>query len=306
MEEIISQGKTISRTPTKTKRNLALIPNQAEDIPVAARTRSKSIHSPTRTSTEKRENSPIGTETISLDNRSQASSLSVDNPFGLRELQLRLRRITDPEDIEIIDSNLDHIIMANLTYTDLINAIPQFDGKETEIESFITTCDTYNGLINEDRRGTFLAIVTKKLRGEALAKVQPILDYTSWDALKRALQDKLKKPISFEYAQEKLINIVQGRDENFEKYAERLKKALAKLNGASRTLTMDGGALRMLKKANEKLAIRKFEQNTYNKDVKIMLSATRNETLEEAIAFALDKELSFGTILTKTCNYCKK
>lgn len=102
--------------------------------------------------------------------------------------------------------------MANLSYTDLINAIPQFDGNEKELESFINACDIYTQYLTEDQQGLFLAIAISKLRGKALSKIQPTSDIKTWLQLKTKLEDKLRKPYSFEYAQEKSVNIVQGRN----------------------------------------------------------------------------------------------
>lgn len=196
--------------------------------------------------------------------------------------------------------------MANLSYTDLINAIPQFDGKEKVLESFITICETYSKYVTEDQKGIFLAIVTTKLKDEDLTKLQPISDFRTWEELKKALEEKLIKPVSFEYAQEKLMNVKRTKDENIERFAERMKKALEQLNTATRALTLNADALRSLRKANEKLAIRKFGQNVYDYDLKVMISAAKSGTLEEAIALAMDREISFRSFSTKTCNYCKK
>lgn len=314
MEESPFTGKSIPRTPPQ-KIQESLNSILGDENPIAARTRSKSVHSPNRgplTEFSFNPNSPNDNFSLSPSNSEHSLRgpntplASVSGPEGLRELRVRLNRLKDFTDFNTKSSDFEHFVMANLSYTDLINAIPQFDGKEKDLESFITTCDTYSKYISEDQKGLFLAIVSTKLRGEALAKLQPISDFRSWAELKKALEEKLTKPVSFEFAQERLISVKQTAEENVEKYAERMRKALEHLNSASRSLTLDTEGLRMLRRANEKLAIRKFEQNMFNRDMKIMLGAAKSETLEDAIALAMDKELSFRSFSFKTCNFCKK
>lgn len=79
-----------------------------------------------------------------------------------------------------------------------------------------------------------------------------------------------------------------------------------KLNTASKTLTSDANALKSLKVANEKLAIRKFEQHISDQNIKVIVGAANKNSLEGAIAFAMEKELSMKKTVEKTCNYCKK
>lgn len=89
-----------------------------------------------------------------------------------------------------------------------------------------------------------------------------------------------------------------------ETYGERIKTALDKLSIASKVLTNDNTALKSLKLANEKHAIRKFEQNISNQNIKIIVGAANKNSLECAIAFAMEKELSLKSTDTKNCNYC--
>lgn len=242
----------------------------------------------------------------------QESKLNTENLSNIdSENNLRINRKlnfeTSPQSQHSIVSNSGEselFTMANLTYKDLILAIPQFDGNEKEIESFINSCDIYEKLIEEDQSNIFLAIIISKLKGEALAKLQPIAEINNWAELKEKIEEKIRKPLSFEYAQERLCHITQNRNENIEIYGRKIRVALEKLNLASRCLTKEDNALKMLKLANEKLAIQKFEQNLSNPNLKVIVAAANKTTLENTISFAMQKELSNKFV--KNCNYCKK
>lgn len=190
-------------------------PKQKNNSPIASRTRSKS--------TDRLNNS---------DTRNTLAEISIfENPNLTKELQIKLTRLSDNILFESFkhsfsDSFGDHsedITMAEITYADLINAIPQFDGNEKELESFINSCDIYHTHLTEGQQNMFLAIIISKLKGEALSKILPISEITTWQQLKTKLEEKLRKPYSFEYAQEKLVSLTQGKNENIEILARESK-----------------------------------------------------------------------------------
>lgn len=270
----------------------------SENQPIASRTRSKSIDIRSQLELE----DSIDLTTPPPD---PIANLLEEQQFT-KELVIKLQRLPNSILGNETPINPLEFIMANLSYTDLINAIPTYDGNERELESFINSCDIYYNYLSEDQRGLFLAIAISKLKGEALSKLQPTSAIRSWDEMKSRLEQRIRRPFSFEYAQEKLVRITQSKNENIESYGRRVKDALGRLNSATRTLTNDENAYRLLKEANEKLAIRKFEQNILNPNIKIIVSAANKTSLESSLAFAMEKELSVRYSISKTCNYCKK
>lgn len=109
-------------------------------------------------------------------------------------------------------------------------------------------------------------------------------------------------------AQEEIGNIHQKNGENLSEFGSRFKKALQKLNIATTSLTSDQNALKLLREANEKLAIRKFKQNISNTNIRIMVDAAQPKSLDEAIVLAEQKmQLEKPTNANKklTCNFCK-
>lgn len=185
---------------------------------------------------------------------------------------------------------------------DIISSIPMFSGKKEEIDGFINTCDVYMQLVEDG--DMLLKIIKAKITGEALSKVSPLSSYNTWELLKNKIKSSLKKKVSLEYAQEDMNNTFQKRDESIEDYGTRIKKKLAKLNDAIKEISENETELRILRKMNEKSAISKFEQNIKNQTIKVLVSAASKETLDEAIIFAMQKELLENHKVTKRCTIC--
>lgn len=83
----------------------------------------------------------------------------------------------------------------SLTLNDIIKFdIPFFKGDPKELNGFINTCSMYNQLTPNPLKNTLLTIIKTKITGEALAKIQPIDNYTNWIQLKDALRTRVKNP----------------------------------------------------------------------------------------------------------------
>lgn len=210
--------------------------------------------------------------TIESSSEEEEESNNQSEPIGRRTRAQSTDIRVDYNQINLIDPTTKKrsrkIKMAKFSTTDLIHAIPQFNGDQNEIESFISTCDLYGGMLEENQQTLFVPIVISKIKGEALLKLQPINELKTWDDIKKRLEQRLRKPISFDLAQEKINTLRQGRDETIESYGKRFKLALLTLNNASRVLTDNENALNIIRKTNEKLAIRKFQQNMSNEKIK--------------------------------------
>lgn len=243
--------------------------------------------------------------------RIPSRQLNLSKKYRIEKAQqsfLNKRRILDSEILEEVIGNpgtaedqFSNTIMA-LSYTDIINAIPVFDGDRKDLDYFISTCSTYNSLISAEQRTTFISIVKTKLKGLALTKMQPLDNIINWKIFSDRLEEKFRKPITFEHSQDAIGNIRQGWTETIEKYGNRMRLAFYELNESSKTLSDNAEALSLLNKANEKLAIRKFEQNLQSNNVRIWVGAKTHETLDEAISFAIKKEDLYSR--NPTCNFC--
>lgn len=201
------------------------------------------------------------------------------------------------------DPNFENEEEMEITAKDAILAVPIFSGDSKDLDAFISTCDLYFQLIADAQKPSLLLIVKAKIRGEALTKVSPLDDCTTWALLKARLKERLKKPVSLEYAQEDLNNVFQKNDESIEEYGKRVRAKLRKLNEACNQVadTQDGRAI--LHKANEKLAISKFEQNIRQSTIRILVAASSKASLDEAIQIALQKDLMERNKNIRSCSF---
>lgn len=186
----------------------------------------------------------------------------------------------------------------------IITNIPTFSGEKKELDSFINICDLYHELAPTEIRPSLILIIKTKIIGDALAKISPISTLTTWAQIKARLKEKIFKKVSLEYAQEDLNSVSQYKDEPIEKYGTRVKAKLRNLNDAIKNLTEEQAEITVLRKMNEKLAISKFEQNLHDNTVRILVSATQKESLDECITIALQKELLEKTKNPNKSNNC--
>lgn len=205
------------------------------------------------------------------------------------------------------NSNSESENMANqLKISDFISEIPNFEGYQKDLEHFISTNSTYYDLLDEAQKPNFIRIITTKFKGIALAKMQPFDTLLTWDDVKKRLEEKFKRPNTYENAQEELNNVFQARNESIEVYGNRIRLALHKLNSASENLTTTAEGIRLLRSTNEKFAIRKFEQNLISDNLKIWVGTKDCKTLDSAISFAMQKEYHFKSNRKIQCNYCNR
>lgn len=201
--------------------------------------------------------------------------------------------------------NFERPTMGIFSVKDLVSAIPTYNGDERQLETFINICSKYYSLIEVDQKPQFVTIVQTKITGEALADLQPIDDLKNWPDIKAKLEEKVRTPDTYEFAQEELSTIRQKKGESMEEYGKRIRKGLEKLNLATKSLTQEEAAMIPLRKANEIHAIRKFEQNMFDEKIKLMIGAANFNSLRDAIKFSMNKELFHKTTSVKTCSFCK-
>lgn len=192
----------------------------------------------------------------------------------------------------------------DLQAKDVIMGIPVFSGEQKQLDAFLNTCGVYYDMAKDAQKPDILKIIKAKIVGEALSKAGPLNDdLNTWALLKKRLKERIKRPISFEYANEDLNNTIQKKDESIEDYGARMKTKLKRLNDATRPIAANDAEKEVLRKANEKHAISKFEQNIRNQTVRVLVSAAGKTTLDECIAYAMQKELTEKNKIVK-CNIC--
>lgn len=191
-----------------------------------------------------------------------------------------------------------------ITLRDAIHGIPIFKGEVKELDSFLNTCESYIALVDNANSANLLSIIKTKISGEAYNKIQPISELNTWELLKARLKSKIKKHVTFEFAQQDLANIRQNKSDTVEKYGDRIKEKLRELNEASRKLSNDNNQLAVLFTANEKMAISKFEQNLNNESLRLLVSAANKSSLDECVLYAMQRDLIQSDFKKEKCGFC--
>lgn len=197
--------------------------------------------------------------------------------------------------------------MAEVSVKDILSfKIPFFSGDQKELDGFLNTCKMYNELTPEALKGTLLNLVKAKITGDALSKIQPITGHENLANLLKILEETIRKPVSYEFANEDLSNIMQNRDETIEAYGKKAREALHRLNKSSIKVSDNVQEQTVFRKAHEKLAISKFTQNLRNPQLRVAVAAANKLTLEECIVYAMERELieKNSNLRTLSCNIC--
>lgn len=182
--------------------------------------------------------------------------------------------------------------------------IPFFKGEVKELNGFINTCNMYDSLTPDNLKEHLLKIIKSRITGEALAKIQPIDNHKTCDDLMKELKKHLRKPISYEFANEEMNNIFQRSDENIESFGFRVRRCLRRINESSRDISDVEAERTAFRKTHEKLAISKFIQNIRNPEIRTLVAAANKTTLEACITFAMEKELLERNSNVRWCSIC--
>lgn len=176
------------------------------------------------------------------------------------------------------ENNNQNLEMA-LSPGDILKGIPDFDSKSQDnVKKFIAQVDLMN-LLAPNSGETILAIVRAKL--VTANKLSSISDKT-WAQIKADIESKYRMQMSYEVAQEKLLSVQQGPKESHDAYAKRVRDLLDALNAA--TINNNADIQKANRDLNEGLAVRKFKQNIYDRELRTMAITAEHTTLADAIA----------------------
>lgn len=182
------------------------------------------------------------------------------------------------------NNNNQNLAMAQLTPGDILTGIPDFDPKSQDnVKKFIAQVDLMHVLAPNSGE-IILAIARAKL---ITANKLSSIDDKTWAQIKTDIQSKYRMQMSYEMAQEKLLSVQQGPKEGHDAYAKKVRELLDALNAA--TTNDDANIQKSNRDWNENLAVRKFKQNIYDKELRTMAITAEHTTLAEAIAHASTK-----------------
>lgn len=189
-----------------------------------------------------------------------------------------------------------------LNISTVLAGIGNFSSKsQEEIKQFIANCDLYYDLAGDDLKPIVLKVIRTRL--VSTPKLGNI-EQSTWTEIKNRIISAFKPELSFEAAQEKLLQIQQNSNETIDKYGDRIKKLLDAMNTASFNDNVDVQIAQFA--ANEKLAIRKFKQNLFDQNLRVMSLAISHTSLYDAITFAIEKREELNTSNVKIASPATK
>lgn len=189
------------------------------------------------------------------------------------------------------------------TFLRRLRAIPIFNGESyTDLRDFIDIADTlYCSCTNQVEENEFFDQLMLQIRGEARIAVYDNDDPT-WEGIKAKLLSYFSFLSNKEIITSKLENLRQAAKETISDYAERTRKLLTEKNRTYTNLSEEQ------KLEHNRLARRTFAKGITNTKLRERLMIRGANTLEDAIAYAIESEndsvneIANGELY---CQYCR-
>lgn len=193
--------------------------------------------------------------------------------------------------------------------------LTKFDGNKTKLYEFIDNCDKSYNLVKTEHQATLFAIIETKLTDNARAMVRN-RSFENWKSLKQHLLDIYSERRTMGQWQLELNSCKQNPSESVMAYSNKVENCYIKLiNSLDDSLTKEArsACLDLLKNQALNVFI-----SGLNKDLSLIIKASRPESLENAIALALNEEQELKSKLeiskytnvnnnfVKHCNLCNK
>lgn len=167
---------------------------------------------------------------------------------------------------------------------DILKGIPDFDPKSQEsVKKFIAQVDLMY-LLAPNGNDTIFAVTRAKLvNANKLSNVSG----KTWAQIKEDIKLKYRTQMTYEVAQEKLLSLQQGSKETLDAYANRVRTLLDALNIV--TVNENAEIQASNRTMKENLAIRKYKQNFFDRELRGMAVSADHDNLNDAIAHASSK-----------------
>lgn len=189
------------------------------------------------------------------------------------------------------------------TFLRRLRSIPIFSGESyTELKDFVDITDTlFYSCTNESEENEFYDQMMLQLRGEARQIIINNED-PNWENIKIKLLAHFAHLSNREIIASKLENLHQNEKETITEYAERARKLLIEKNRIYTHLTEDQ------RLEHNRTARRAFSKGITNQKLKERLTIRGANTLEDAIAYAIESENdALNEIATNElyCQFCR-
>lgn len=188
---------------------------------------------------------------------------------------------------------------ARQTFIRRLRSIPKFNGESyDDLKDFVDTMSTlYSTCINETEEDELFQHMLLQLRGEAKTLVLEMEDLR-WEQIK----EKLLSHFSYLSNQNVLIsqleNMNQGKDESLDEYATKARKLLRDRDATYKHLSGEQ------KKEHNRIARRAFTRGIKDQKLRERLITRGSNSLEDAIAFAIEAENDEKTAIPRNEQFC--
>lgn len=194
--------------------------------------------------------------------------------------------------------------MATFKVSEIINAIPAYDGKESQLKLYIRSAKLYHNGVSATEKPIVLDILIFKLSGKATEAVGNVDEINTFDILIDRLNEKIPEPLSYTLAHTQLQKIIQKRGETVGDYAIRFEEALKKLTMAARQA--NGG-----NEITEAIGKTLFIQNMTDKNMRLLAASSNATTTKDVIKYVKERELILGEKPTLEdasgiCGFCHR
>lgn len=207
-----------------------------------------------------------------------------------------------------LDWNLEQEEKMAMPIRDVTKLIPEYDGKEKALDSFIKKIDKLWNYIEEfeaNDRTQFLLVLQLKLVDKAAEAVQDN-NFDDWDSVKADLMEHITPHRNTEKSELKLCAIKQLPNEDVETYAKRIEDALDTLNRSFAPENQN----EIIKKENDRKARKTFENGLLESNLRNKAIARGSNTLKEAVDYIIEQELRHSELKPvqspSFCTYCKR
>lgn len=168
-------------------------------------------------------------------------------------------------------------------------AIPEYDGKEENLNHFIACCDLHFSTFNlEADQLKFVRSLVRKLKGRAFDFYNKSIR-ESWPLLKAEMKKYFSSSKSFEGYQMELGKVKQGKL-SVKEFSEKIEKILIEINKISGEIRVnENSGEQFFRAQNEKLAIKAFVTGL-NEPLKTILRSRIYTTIQSAVNDAIEIE----------------
>lgn len=229
---------------------------------------------------------------------------------SFKQLVYAIRSQVDREIVnqDSVDWNVEPDNKMAMSIRDVTSLIPEYNGNEKSLDSFIKKIDKLWAYITEfedDDKTQFLLVLQLRLVEKAAEAVQNN-EFETWDAVKADLIERITPHRNTEKSELKLCAIKQLPKEDVEVYAKRIEEALDTLNRSFSQEDQND----IIKKENDRKARKTFENGLYENSLRNKAISRGSSTLKEAVDYIIEQELRNSELKPVQspifCTYCKR